>query len=41
MEGLQMIPIETIISCESDDNYTESSIKNGKKLLVSTLIKRN
>ena len=22
MEGLQMIPIETIISCESDDNYT-------------------
>src|SRR5678810_915780 len=22
MEGLQMIPIETIVSCESDDNYT-------------------
>ena len=28
MEGLQMIPIETIISCESDDNYTKLQLKN-------------
>ena len=41
MEGLQMIPIETIISCESDDNYTNIKLKNNKKLLVTTIIKRN
>jgi len=39
MEGLQMIPIETIVSCESDDNYTELKLKNGKKLLVTRSLK--
>jgi two-component system LytT family response regulator len=39
MEGLQMIPIETIISCESDDNYTELNLKSGKKLLVTRSLK--
>jgi two-component system LytT family response regulator len=39
MEGLQMISIETIISCESDDNYTKLVLKNGKKLLVTRSLK--
>lgn len=39
MEGLQMIPIETIVSCESDDNYTDIKLKTGKKLLVTRSLK--
>jgi two-component system LytT family response regulator len=39
MEGLQMISIETIICCESDDNYTKLVLKNGKKLLVTRSLK--
>jgi two-component system LytT family response regulator len=39
MEGLQMIPIETIVSCQSDDNYTTFKLKNGKKLLVTRSLK--
>ena len=39
MEGLQMIPIETIVSCESDDNYTNIKLRSGKKLLVTRSLK--
>ena len=39
MEGLQLIPIDSIISCESDDNYTNLKLKNGKKLLVTRSLK--
>jgi two-component system LytT family response regulator len=39
MEGLQMIPIDSIISCESDSNYTVLLLKNRKKLVVSTTLK--
>jgi two-component system LytT family response regulator len=39
IEGLQMIPIDTIVSCESDDNYTTLKLKNGKKLLVTRSLK--
>ena len=39
MEGLQMIPIDTIISCESDDNYTNLKLKSNKKLLVTRSLK--
>jgi two-component system, LytTR family, response regulator len=39
MEGLQMIPIENIISCESDDNYTSIQLKGGKKILVTRSLK--
>jgi two-component system, LytTR family, response regulator len=39
MEGLQLIPIESIVSCESDDNYTNLKLKNGKKLLVTRSLK--
>ena len=39
MEGLHMIPIETIVSGESDDNYTNLKLKSGKKLLVTRSLK--
>jgi len=39
MEGLQMIPVNSIISCESDSNYTVLLLKNKKKLIVSTTLK--
>jgi len=39
MEGLQMIPIDSIVSCESDDNYTHFKLKNGKKLMVTRSLK--
>ena len=39
MEGLQLIPIESIVSCESDDNYTNLKLKSGKKLLVTRSLK--
>ena len=39
MEGLQMIPIDSIISCESDDNYTIFLLKNKKKIVVSSTLK--
>jgi two-component system LytT family response regulator len=39
MEGLQMILVESIISCEADDNYTILMLKNKKKLVVSCTLK--
>ena len=39
MEGLQMIPVDSIISCESDSNYTILLLKNNKKLIVSATLK--
>ena len=39
MEGLQMIPIDSIISCESDDNYTVFLLKDKKKIVVSSTLK--
>lgn len=39
MEGLQMIPVDQIISCESDSNYTILHLKNKKKLTVSATLK--
>ncbi len=39
MEGLQMIPVASIISCESDSNYTILQLKNNKKLIVSRKLK--
>jgi two-component system LytT family response regulator len=39
MEGSQMIPIDTIINCESDDNYTKLILKTGKKILVTRSLK--
>lgn len=39
MEGLQMIPVNSIISCESDSNYTILLLKNNKKIVVSRTLK--
>ena len=39
IEGLQMIPVDTIISCESDDNYTILQLKSKKRMLVTRSLK--
>jgi two-component system LytT family response regulator len=39
MEGLQMIAVESIISCEADDNYTKLMLKNNRKIVVSCTLK--
>src|SRR6185436_10954351 len=39
MEGLQMIDVNSIISCASDSNYTIFFIRNKKKLVVSRTLK--
>ncbi|HUR10834.1 MAG TPA: response regulator [Flavitalea sp.] len=39
MEGLQMIPVDSIISCESDNNYTILQLKNSKNIIVSRTLK--
>ena len=39
MEGLQMIPVDSIISCESDRNYTALLLKNKQKIIVSKILK--
>src|SRR5688500_3951276 len=39
MEGLQMIPVDSIISCQSDSNYTILLLKNNKKIVASRTLK--
>ena len=39
MEGLQMIPVDSIISCTSEGNYTALLLKNKQKILVSRILK--
>jgi two-component system LytT family response regulator len=39
MEGLQMVEIESIISCSSDSNYTNFFLKNNRKLTASRTMK--
>lgn len=39
MEGLQMIAVDIIISCESDSNYTTLHLKNNKKMVVCRNLK--
>jgi len=39
MEGLQMVTVESIISCEADDNYTTLILKNNRKVVVSSTLK--
>ena len=39
MEGLQMVPVESIISCESDSNYTILQLKGNKRVIVSRTLK--
>ena len=39
MEGLQMMPVDSIIYGEADDNYTILHVKNDKKVVVSITLK--
>ena len=39
MEGLQMIPVQNIISCEANDNYTTLLLKDRKKVVVTGTLK--
>ena len=39
MEGLQMIQVDTIITCEADDNYTTLLLKSNKKIVISSTLK--
>ena len=39
MEGLQMIPIDSIISCASEGNYTTLHLKNKQKITASRNLK--
>ncbi|MGC4036896.1 MAG: LytTR family DNA-binding domain-containing protein [Chitinophagaceae bacterium] len=39
VEGLSMVPVENIVSCSSDRNYTMLSLKSGQKLIASRTLK--
>lgn len=39
LEGLQMVAVDTIISCASDSNYTVLYLKGKQKLVVSRTLK--
>ena len=39
MEGLQMILVESIISCTADRNYTVITLKNNQKIVASRTLK--
>ncbi|MEO6327571.1 MAG: LytTR family DNA-binding domain-containing protein [Ginsengibacter sp.] len=39
MEGLQMVAVDSIISCASDSNYTVFLLKNKQKLIASRTLK--
>jgi two-component system LytT family response regulator len=38
-DGFELVPLENILHCASDSNYTHIVFKNGKKLLVSRTLK--
>jgi two-component system LytT family response regulator len=39
MQGLELVPVNAIISCSSNNNYTEFLLKDKKKILVSRTLK--
>ena len=39
MQGLEFVPVESIISCSSSNNYTEFFLTDKKRLLVSRTLK--
>ena len=39
IEGLQMIPVQSVISCASDNNYTTLHLKDKKKITASRTLK--
>ena len=40
MEGLQLVPIDSIIYCTSDSNYTTFILKGREKIIVSKTLKQ-
>lgn len=39
LEGLQIIPVDTIVYCTSSSNYTSITLKDTQKLLISRTLK--
>ncbi|MEO5583217.1 MAG: LytTR family DNA-binding domain-containing protein, partial [Saprospiraceae bacterium] len=39
MEGLQLVPVSSIISCTSEGNYTNFLMKDKQKIVVTRLLK--
>jgi two-component system LytT family response regulator len=39
MEGLQMIPVDSIIACAADSNYTTLHLKERQKIIASRTLK--
>jgi two-component system LytT family response regulator len=39
MDGLQMIPVDSIISCTSERNYTLLCLKGSQRIVVSRILK--
>jgi two-component system LytT family response regulator len=39
MQGLQLLPMDDIISCASESNYTTLHLKNNQKMVVSRTLK--
>ena len=39
MDGLQMIPVDSIISCEADSNYTILKLKDNRRIIASRTLK--
>ncbi|HEX5025195.1 MAG TPA: LytTR family DNA-binding domain-containing protein [Agriterribacter sp.] len=39
MEGFQLVPFDTIISCQSESNYTYLFLKNKSKIIASRTLK--
>ena len=39
LEGFELVPLENILHCEADSNYTHVMLKDAKKVLVSRTLK--
>lgn len=39
LEGFELVLVENILRCESESNYTHVYLKNGRKILVSRMLK--
>jgi two-component system LytT family response regulator len=39
LDGFELVPIENILHCEADSNYTHVVLKNAKRVLVSRTLK--
>ncbi len=39
MEGFQLVPVESIISCKAESNYTFIFLKNKQKIIASRMLK--